>query len=53
MAVDQASIDLVYALSEKDNKDIVERIDTRHGRHQLDYMEALGMGSRAYNLVEI
>ena len=30
LAADQASIDLVYALDEKDHADLVERIETRH-----------------------
>lgn len=37
LAVDQASVDLVYALEEKDHKDLVERIETRHGLRQLSY----------------
>ena len=53
LSVDQAGIDLIYSLPTKDNKDIVERIDSRLGRHQLEYMETLKMGSREYNLVEI
>lgn len=31
LAVDQASVDLVYALKEEDHKDLVERMETRHG----------------------
>ena len=38
---------------DKQKHDIVERIESRFGLHQLEYMEALGMGSREYNLVEI
>lgn len=53
LAVDQAGIDMVFQLPEKQCKDIVERIDSRLGRHQLEYMEILKMGSRHYNLVEI
>lgn len=53
LAVDQASIDMVYALPEKDKHDIVERIESRKGLHQLEYMETLKMGSRRYELVEI
>ncbi len=53
LAVDQASIDMVYALPEKDKHDIVERIESRKGLHQLEYMAELNMGNRNYNLVEI
>ena len=53
LAVDQASIDMVYALPEKDNKDIIERIESRDGLHQLEYMEKLKMGNRHYEIIEI
>ena len=53
LAIDQASIDLVYALPKKDKKDLVERIEPRKGLRQLSAMEELGMGSRKYRLVEV
>ncbi len=53
LAIDQASIDMVYALPEKDRHDIVERIESRQGLHQLDYMDELKMGNRHYELVEV
>lgn len=53
LAVDQASIDMVYALPENDNKDIIERIESRDGLHQLEYMEKLKMGNRHYEIIEI
>ena len=53
LAIDQASVDMVYALPEKDKHDIVERIESRKGLHQLEYMDALKMGNRQYELIEI
>ncbi len=53
LAVDQASVDLVYALNEKDHKDLVERMETRHGLRQLTYMKELGMGNDRYLLIDI
>lgn len=53
LAVDQASIDLVYAMKEEDNKDLVERIESRHGLRQLTYMKELKMGNDKYILVDI
>lgn len=53
LAVDQASIDLVYALEEKDHADLVERIQSRHGHRQLSYMKELGMGNNRYDLIDI
>lgn len=53
LAVDQVSIDLVYALDEKDHADLVERIQSRHGHRQLSYMKELGMGNDRYVLIDI
>ena len=51
LAVDQASVDLVYALPEAQKRDLVERIESRNGLRQLEYMKILGMGNDAYELV--
>lgn len=53
LAVDQASVDLVYALKEDEHHDLVERIETRHGLRQLSYMKELGMGNDRYKLIDI
>lgn len=53
LAVDQASIDLVYAMEEKDHKDLVKRIESRHSHRQLSYMKELGMGNDKYILIDI
>ena len=53
LAIDQASIDMVWALPEKQKHDLVERIESREGLRQLSYMEELGMGKRAYRLVKL
>lgn len=53
LAADQACVDLIYQMPAGQRRDIVERIESRFGLHQLEYMEALGMGSRQYNLVEL
>ncbi len=53
LAADQASVDLVYALDEKDHADLVERIQSRHGHRQLSYMKELGMGNDRYVLIDM
>lgn len=53
LAVDQASVDLVYALKEEDHKDLVERIESRHGLRQLTFMKELKMGNDRYRLIDI
>lgn len=52
LAIDQASVDLVYALGDADHKDLVERIESRHGLRQLTYMKELHMGNDRYRLVD-
>ncbi len=51
LAIDQASVDLVYQTVS--NKDLVERIETRHGLRQLSYMAELKMGNDKYELIEV
>ncbi len=53
VAVDQASIDLVYKLPEKEVDELKERIESRKGLHQLKYGAQIGLGSREYQLEEI
>ena len=52
LALDQACVDLIYALSDEDGAAMRERISTRHGHRQLAYMEELGMGNRRYLLLD-
>lgn len=51
LAIDQASIDLVYA--QPNNQDLVERIESRHGLHQLTAIHDLKMGNPQYELISI
>ena len=56
VALDQACLDLVYAVkpSAGDNsKPLIERIESRHGRHTVDYAEQIGLGTRKYELKEL
>ncbi len=52
LAVDQASVDMIYRLNAK-SRDMRERIETRHGLRQLSYMRELGMGSDKYEIVDL
>ena len=52
-ALDQACVDLVFAMGEKHNKDLVERMTSRHAFRQLTYMKELGMGNDRYKLIDI
>lgn len=53
LALDQACIDLLYAMTEAEHHDLVERIESRHGLRQLSYMKELGMGNDRYILIDL
>ena len=53
LAVDQASIDLVFALPDAAKHDLQERIESRRGLRQLSYMKELSMGNDQYELITI
>jgi uncharacterized Fe-S center protein len=53
LAVDQASIDMVYKLPEAELHDLKERIESRQGLRQLSYMKEMKMGSDEYELVTV
>lgn len=53
VALDRACVDMV-ANSDDPGKDaVMERINSRHGTHILDYSEQLGLGSQKYRIVEL
>jgi uncharacterized Fe-S center protein len=52
VAIDQAAVDLIYA-SDDDSADLIARMESLDGPHVLEAAEKLGIGSRAYELVEL
>ena len=53
LAIDQACIDIIYAMTAEEHHDMLERIETRHGLRQLSYMKELGMGNNRYILIDL
>lgn len=53
LSIDQASVDMVYAMKEEDHHDLVERMESRHGLRQLTYMKEMGMGNDRYVLIDV
>ena len=53
VANDQAFIDMIWNSKEEGAKLLQERIDSRQGRHILEYAEELGLGTTDYELIEI
>lgn len=53
LSLDQAGVDMIFALKPGDRDAMVERITSRHGLRQLAYMKELGMGNDRYELIDI
>ena len=51
VALDQACVDLVWQA--EGNESLVRRIESLHGIHTLEHAEAIGLGSRTYELVDL
>ena len=52
-AVERASVDMIYTLADENKKSLIERIESRSGLRQLEFMKIFGMGEGKYELVEI
>ncbi len=56
VALDKACIDLVFnheSSSGDNSQPLIQRIDSRHGTHIVDYAEQIGLGSRSYDLIDV
>ena len=53
VAIDQACLDLVYASDDPGRDHLLERIESRNGVHTIEVAEALGYGSRQYELITV
>lgn len=51
VAIDQASIDLAFAA--EGSESLQNRVNEREGLHTLEHAEAIGLGTRSYELVNI
>ena len=51
VAADQACIDLAFAA--EGSETLQERVNSRDGLHTLEHAEAIGLGNRAYELINI
>ena len=53
LAIDKASVDMVYNFGDARKNDLIERIESRKGLRQLSAMKELRMGSDQYELIAI
>jgi len=51
VALDQACIDIVY--SAPDSRDLIQRIESRNGLLTIDHANAIGLGSKIYELIKL
>lgn len=53
VALDRASVDMVLNSSDPGKEALIERINSRHGQHTLEYGEQIGLGSQKYRVVDL
>jgi uncharacterized Fe-S center protein len=53
VAIDEACIDAVKNSKDPGKEHFLERVNTRHGTHTIDWAAKLGVGSKDYELIEI
>lgn len=53
LAIDKASVDIIYNMKNNKGKDLIERIESRSGLRQLTYMKEMKLGNDNYKIVEI
>lgn len=51
VAIDKACLDLVYTSDDKGKEHLIERIESRNGKHTIDAAVELGVGSEEYEIV--
>lgn len=56
VALDKACLDLVFnhqSTANDDSRPLIQRINRQHGTHIVEYAEQIGLGTTAYNLIDI
>jgi len=56
VALDWACVEKVFNYEGKagdDNKPLIERINSRHGTHTIDYAEQIGLGTKNYVIIDL
>ncbi|MBR4903336.1 MAG: DUF362 domain-containing protein [Selenomonadaceae bacterium] len=53
LAVEKAAVDMIYNFEDDRKNDLITRIESRGGRHQLAAMEQLEMGTPNYEIISI
>ncbi|MDR0316017.1 MAG: DUF362 domain-containing protein [Treponema sp.] len=53
VALEKASLDMIYARPADERRHLVERIESRNGTYQVIYGERMGLGKQTYELIRL
>lgn len=53
VAIDRASLDLIYKSQDPGREHFLERVETRHGAHTIEHAVTLGLGTTYYELIDL
>lgn len=56
VALDKACVDIIFNMKPSegnDNAPLIERINSRHGTHTIDYAAKIGLGSLEYDIIDL
>ena len=53
VSIDKACLDIVESSSDPGKDHFLERVNSRNGKHTIDYAEELGVGKKEYELIEV
>lgn len=53
VALDKACMDLIERSNDPGRDHFLERVNSRHGKHTIEYAQELGLGSQDYQLIDI
>lgn len=56
VALDKACVDIIFNMKpsgDNDNAPLIERINSRHGTHTIDYAAQIGLGSLEYQIIDL
>jgi uncharacterized Fe-S center protein len=53
VALEKASLDQIYARPANERRELVERIESRGGVHQVIYAERMGLGRQEYEMIRL
>ena len=53
VALERASLDMIFKADDKGREKLIERIQEKHGDHIIEHAICLGMGSSFYRIVDV